>query len=138
VLGVLSCVLLGVIGLFGAAGHGASADPASAAPPEVPLANTGVLFADDPSIVDSRPLAIESWSRLAGDDALALNFTVGSPDCYGVHAVVAETAEAVVVELRAGTRPSAVGRMCIMIAVFGRLDVPLQVALGDRVVLSVS
>ena len=66
-----------------------------------------------------------------------MHFTTGSPECYGVHAHRAETTETVTVELRAGSLPEAVGRMCIMIAVFGTLEVPLQSPLGDREVLSV-
>jgi hypothetical protein len=66
-----------------------------------------------------------------------LYFTVGSPECSGVHANVSETSETVAVEFRSGTLPEAVGRMCTMIAVFGSVDVPLQNPLGDRQVLSV-
>ena len=61
----------------------------------------------------------ESWSRVADEQAVALHFTTGTPECYGVHATVAETAETVTVELRGGTLPGAVGRACIMIAVSG-------------------
>ncbi|WP_156419143.1 hypothetical protein [Mycobacterium kyorinense] len=50
---------------------------------------------------------------------------------------MSETAETVAVELRSGTLPQAVGRMCPMIAVFGTLDVPLQSPLGDRHVVTV-
>ena len=64
-------------------------------------------------------MPVESWSRLPNDDALAVHFTTGSPECYGVHATVRETTETVTVELRSGSLPEAVGRMCIMIAVFG-------------------
>lgn len=46
-----------------------------------------------------------------------------SPECFGVHAIVHETPEAVAVELRGGTLPEAVGRACIMIAVSGNLNV---------------
>lgn len=91
-------------------------------------------FTDNPSIVDSHPLHIESW-RVVGENVLALQFTTGTPECYGVHAIVHETPEAVTVELRGGTLPEAVGRACIMIAVFGTLDVQLQQPLGDREVI---
>jgi hypothetical protein len=111
----------------------AQADPT--APPEVPPG--GVVFTDNPDFVDPHPLRVESWSRAPNDDAVAVHFTLGPPECYGVHATVQETDEAVTVELRSGTAPDAVGRMCIMIALFGTLDVPLQAPLGDRQVLSV-
>ena len=59
------------------------------------------------------------------------------PSASGYSASVRETTETVTVELHAGSPPEAVGRMYIMIAVFGTLDVPLQSPLGDREVLSV-
>lgn len=80
----------------------------------------------------------DSFSRVSGDDAVAVHFTTGTPECYGVHATVTETAETVSVELLSGTRPEAVGRACIMIAVSGTVAVPLAGPLGDRQVLSVS
>ena len=55
-----------------------------------------------------------------------------------VGATVVETAQRVTVELRSGTLPEAVGRACIMIAVSGTLEVPLQAPLGERQVISVS
>jgi hypothetical protein len=111
----------------------AAADPTT--PPEVPPG--GVVFTDNPAIVDSHPLRVDSWSRAANDDAVAVHFTLGPPECYGVHANVRETTETVTVELRSGAPPEAVGRMCIMIALFGTLKVPLQAPLGDRQVLAV-
>jgi hypothetical protein len=92
-------------------------------------------FTDNPSIVDSHPLHFESW-RVVGEDVVALQFTTGTPECFGVHAIVYETPETVAVELRGGTLPEAVGRACIMIAVFGSLDVHLREPLGDREVIS--
>ena len=41
-------------------------------------------------------------------------------------------------DLQGGTLPEAVNRACIMIALFGTLDVPLQAPLGDRTVLAAS
>jgi hypothetical protein len=98
----------------------------------------GVVFADNPAITDVHPMLAESFSRVPGDHAVAVHFTTGTPECYGVYATVAETAQAVSVELRSGTLPQAAGRACIMIAVSGTLEVPLQGPLGDRQVLSVS
>jgi hypothetical protein len=112
----------------------ASATPALA---DEPAGRAEVAFVDNPSIVNSRPLQIDSWSRTDGDsdEALDLHFTVGSPACVGVHATVHETDDSVAVELSSGTRPEAVGRMCPMIAVFGVLKVRLLSRLGDRQVL---
>ena len=82
-------------------------------------------------------MPVDSW-RLVGEDVLALQFTTGTPECSGVHAIVHETPEAVTVELLGGTLPEAVGRACIMIAVFGSLDVQLQQPLGGREVIALS
>ena len=101
-------------------------------------ADTHVVFDNNPSIVDSHPLHFDSWSRVDDDNAVAVDFTTGTPECYGVHATAHETAETVAIELRGGTLPEAVGRACIMIAVLGTLVVPLQHPLGDRAVLSAS
>ena len=112
-----------------------SAEPV--APPEVPDAE-GVVFTDSTSIVDPRPLPVESWSRASDDRAVAVHFTSGTPPCNGVHATTHETAEAVTVTLTSGSLPAVAGRMCKMLAVTGTLDVPLGSPLGDRQVLSAS
>lgn len=98
----------------------------------------GVVFVDNPAIMDAHPMPADSFSRVPGDDAVAVHFTTGTPECYGVHATVAETAETVSVELLSGALPEAAGRACIMIAVSGTVEVPLAGPLGDRQVLSVS
>jgi hypothetical protein len=112
------------------------AERTTVAPPEVPP-SPGVVFTNDPSIVDPHPMPVESWSRIGAGHVLALHFTTGTPECYGVNALVQETAENVTVELRGGTRPEALGRACIAIALFGTLEVPLQSPVGDRQVLSI-
>ena len=140
-------VLLACVLLAGCAAHGPDSAfdlagtttpaPATATPPERPPGNPAVGFTDNPLIVNSRPLPIDSWSRLGGGDALELYFTVGSPDCSGVHATARETPDTVAVELRVGTLPEAIGRMCTMIVVFGTLNVPLRSPIRDRQVLAV-
>jgi hypothetical protein len=111
----------------------ASADPT--APPEAPDAD-GVVFTDNSSIVDARPMPVESWSRVGGDRAVAVHFTTGTPACNGVHATTRETADSVTIDLKGGSLPASAGRMCIMLAVTGTLVVPLQSPLGERQVLS--
>ena len=114
-----------------------NAPPAAAeptAPPEAPPG--GVVFVDNPAIVDPHPMRVESWSRVAGDNSINVSFTSGTDTCYGVHATVQETEQTVTVDLQGGTLPEAVDRACIMIALFGTLDVPLEAPLGDRQVLS--
>ena len=110
----------------------AVAEPA--APPEMPPG--GVVFTDNPAIVDAHPIPVESWSRAGDENAVQVNFTSGTDTCYGVHATVQETSETVTVDLQSGTLPEAVNRPCIMIALFGTLEVPLRGPLGDRLVLS--
>lgn len=95
-------------------------------------------FLDDPTIVDARPQTIESWSRQADGASISVHFTSGTPECYGVHAEVQETADIVAVKLRSGTRAEAVGRACIEIAVFGDLTVNLDAPVADRAVVSIT
>ncbi|MBP1818082.1 hypothetical protein [Mycobacterium sp. OAE908] len=117
------------------AGWGAPTASATSAPPEVTDAD-GVAFTDNSSIVDPRPVPVESWSRVGNERAVAVHFTSGTPACNGVHATAQETADAVTVTLTGGSLPTVAGRMCIMLAVTGTLVVPLSSPLGDRQVLS--
>ena len=123
-----------VTGLILAAVNAPPAAAEPTAPPEVQLG--GVVFTDNPAIVGPHPLHVESWSRAANDNAVNVNFTSGTDTCYGVHATAQETEQTVTVDLQSGTLPEAAGRACIMIALFGTLEVPLQAPLGDRQVLS--
>ncbi|WP_101951319.1 hypothetical protein [Mycobacterium sp. 3519A] len=127
-----AAVVLAALVVAGWIAPAASAAPA--APPEAQEVD-GVAFTDNPSIVDPQPMPIQSWSR-AGDRAVAVHFTTGTPACNGVHATVHETADAVTIDLKGGALPPVAGRMCIMLAVTGTLVVPLQSPLGDRQVLS--
>lgn len=81
-------------------------------------------------------MPIESWSRVSNDHVVAVHFTSGTPACNGVHATARETADAVAVALSGGSLPSSAGRMCVMLALTGTLEVPLQSPLGDRRVCS--
>jgi hypothetical protein len=116
----------------------ATGPPAAAAPVSIPEVPSGgrIEFKDTPSVLDPHTVNIESWSRGSTDDVVAVNFTSGTPECSGVHAIVQETDDSVSIDLKGGTLPDAFGRMCIMLAVFGTLDVPLHAPLGDRRVLS--
>ncbi len=112
----------------------AAAEPDVVAVPEVPRDPARTLFVDNPAIVDPHLTSIESFSRDA--DRLLVNFTAGTPDCFGVHLVTQETADAVTIDLRGGTPPESVGRMCIALAVHGTAEVALQAPLGSRQVLA--
>jgi len=113
-----------------------TASAETSAAPEVPPG--GLEFVDDPSLVNTHPNRVEGWSRVDRPDAVAVHFTSGTPECYGAHATATETPGAVIVDLTTGTRADAVDRACIMIAVSGTLEVPLEAPLGDRQVLSAS
>ncbi len=128
---------VGLAGLLLLAGSPiAAADPTPVAVPEVPTDPARTVFVDNPAIVDPHLTRIESFSR-DGDDLL-VNFTAGTPDCFGVHLITQETADAVTVELRGGTPPESVGRMCIALAVHGTAQVALQAPLDARQVLTLS
>lgn len=137
----------GVLAVFLVLAMACGAAPATAQPtpepppipvPEVLAGTPALMFTDEPAIVDGHPMHPEAWSRTTDDRVVRLHFTTGTPECFGVTARVHETADDVVVDLRSGTLPQAVGRACIMIAVFGGLDVPLQNPLGARRVLSLA
>ncbi|WP_067698138.1 hypothetical protein [Nocardia jejuensis] len=110
-------------------------DTTAAGPTEATGGSIGRTFTADPSIVSPHPIVFDSWTRVA-PDKISVNFQTGSPECYGVDATTTETDSTVTVELRGGTLPSAVGKMCTMIAVFGSLEIPLKAPLGDRKVVS--
>ncbi|MGV0849325.1 hypothetical protein [Mycolicibacterium phlei] len=107
----------------------------SAVLPEQP-GDDRALFTDNPAIANPHPLRAESFHRLPDDRTIAVHFTTGTPQCYGVHATATETPETVTLALTSGSLPEAAGRACIEIAVFGAVEVPLAEPLGDRVVLT--
>ncbi|MET0700475.1 MAG: hypothetical protein ABWY93_12495 [Mycobacterium sp.] len=119
-------------------GGDATATPAITTVPEVATPAGVTPFVDTPVLTESHPQHIDSWSRLPDGAALAVQFTTGSAQCYGVHAEVQETADIVAVKLRSGTLPEAEGRACMMIALFATLPVPLQAPLGNRAVVSIT
>ncbi|WP_228789015.1 hypothetical protein [Nocardia puris] len=112
-----------------------SAESTSPAAPSEVQAPLGDPVTPDPTIVDPRPIPFTTWARVA-DDRIAVNFQMGAPECFGIDATTTETDEAVTVALRSGTRADGVGKMCVMIAVFATLEIPLDRPLGDRAVLS--
>jgi hypothetical protein len=128
-------ILLG--NLLMAGSPSAAADPPAPmveAPPEVPADQGRTVFTENPTILNPHVTAVESWNRVG--DGLAVNFTGGPAECFGVQAGVEETADAVTVRLDGGVPPEAIGRMCITLAVPGTLDIALDQPLGDRVVLT--
>jgi hypothetical protein len=104
--------------------------------PQVATTDARAVVIDDPFLVHGRPLPIDTWSRDKSNGVLSVQFSLASPGCSAVHAAVDETADAVTVELRVGTRPDAIGRMCTMIVVPATLEVALRAPLGTRTALS--
>lgn len=117
---------------------GPSPVPTITVVPERPAPDGVTTFTDDPAVVDTHPQAIESWNRLPQPDVVAVNFTTGTPECFGVHADVQETVDLVAIKLRSGTLPEAVGRACIMIGVVATLPVRLSAPVGSRAVVSIT
>lgn len=142
IMAILCLVLLAGCGTRGFDTPAASADTsdptATASPSEMPPVGTPTVFEDNTRIVDSHPLRFDAWSRPPDGNSVIVYFTSGTPQCNGVHATVQETDDTVEIALRGGTPPEAVGKMCVMIALQGSLEVPLENPLGDRRVLSVS
>lgn len=102
--------------------------------PKVPAQEFRTQFTPRPDIVQSHEIPIESWTKVDAN-TIALNFTAGTPECYGVDPVVTETDTTIEVSLRMGTLPEAADRMCILIAVMGSVEVPTTAPIGDRTVV---
>ncbi|MEV0109687.1 hypothetical protein AB0H42_25580 [Nocardia sp. NPDC050799] len=146
--GCTALLTLGVVLAVSACGSDGTADPepglsptsvpapanTPATPTEDPGADPGHLFTADPSIVGAHPVPFTSWTKMA-EDRIAIHFETGVPECYGVDATATEDDSTVTVELRSGTRADAVDKMCVMMAVFGTLEIQLDAPLGDRRVL---
>ncbi|TSD45950.1 hypothetical protein FFI94_007070 [Rhodococcus sp. KBS0724] len=107
----------------------------SPVPTEVDDTDIGTMFEDRPDIVGAAPTMFESWSEV-DDTTVAVHFVTGTPECYGAYTTLDETDDAVVITLHTGALPEAADRMCVLVAVFGSLDVHLSRPLGDRLVIN--
>ncbi|MFZ2528636.1 MAG: hypothetical protein WAX14_13445 [Rhodococcus sp. (in: high G+C Gram-positive bacteria)] len=126
----LTCVLTACVLTLTACGAGDADVPPL---PEEPTPADATVFTARTGLLDPQPVAVTSWSPVA-DDRIAVHFQTGTPECYGVDATVTETTTSVSVSLLGGMLPEAEGQMCIMVAVDGVLEVPLQSPLAERTV----
>lgn len=147
--GLMLCVLL--VGCTSQAAEGVDAPTAanaadtdvdtartSSAPPppeEVPVGDVGTMFVSTPGLVRAMPTPFESWSHIS-PNTIAIHFVTGTPECYGADAQVTETDTEVIIALRTGTLPEAADKACIMVAVFGTMQMTLQSPLGDRKIVN--
>lgn len=141
----LATAALTVVGLGGLGIGGAAAEPVDntvrpviTTIPERPAPPGETTFVNSPALVDGRLQNFESWSRQPDPHTIAVHFSTGTPECYGVHAEVQETVDIIAVKLSTGTLPEAAGRACIAIGVFGTLPVKLVAPVGHRVVVSIT
>ncbi|NLE79422.1 MAG: hypothetical protein GX610_07510 [Rhodococcus sp.] len=132
---VLAVALIGLV----VAGCSSGADsepiePSSERPPaiqQIPSDDFRTAFTPRPDIVRGHETPIESWSEV-DPRTIALNFTTGTPECYGVDPVVTETDATIEVSVRTGALPETADKMCVLIAVMGTVEVPLETPIGDR------
>ncbi|UXA17921.1 hypothetical protein [Mycobacterium sp. SMC-4] len=131
-----SAVLIVAVLIGMCAAPAAAQTPGPVPVPEVPPDPAVTVFVDEPAILNAYPTRPQAYSRVPDDRSVRLYFTSGTPECFGATATVEETADDVVVTLHSGTMPHAVDRACILIALVGAIDVPLQHPLGSRTVHS--
>lgn len=135
---VLAVALIGlaVAGCSSGTANG-PAEPSSERPPaiqKVPADSFRTMFTPRSDIVRGHETPVESWSEV-DPTTIALNFTTGTPECYGVDPVVTETDTTIEVSVRTGALPETADKMCVLIAVMGAVEVPLEAPIGDRIVV---
>ncbi len=112
--------------------RGQSAPPV---PVEVPVGEVGTMFDSTPGLVRATATPFESWSQVS-PHTIAIHFVTGTPECYGADAQVTETDTEVIVALRTGTLPHAENKACIMVAVYGTMQMTLESPLGSRTIVN--
>ncbi|MCZ4276736.1 hypothetical protein C5142_09475 [Rhodococcus sp. BGS-1C] len=145
--GLMLCVLLVGCTSGTAEDGGESTDTAnsdvdtvqtSSAPPapvEVPVGDVGTMFVSTSDLVRAMPTPFESWSHIS-PNTIAIHFVTGTPECYGAEAHVTETDSEVIIALHTGTLPEAADKACIMVAVYGTMQMTLKSPLGDRTIVN--
>lgn len=104
-------------------------------PVEVPVGEVGTMFEATPDLVRSTTTPFESWSQVS-PNTIAIHFVTGTPECYGANAEVTETPTQVLITLHTGTKPDAVDKSCIMVAVYGTMQMTLSEPVGSREILN--
>lgn len=150
--GVLACILLVGCSSGTTDGSGDDVEPTSSAAPaasadllrspssppvpvEVPVGEVGTMFQSTPGLVRATATPFESWSHVS-PNTIAIHFVTGTPECYGAQAHVTETDTEVIIALHTGTLPEAADKSCIMVAVYGTMQMTLQRPLGDREIVN--
>ncbi|HSV40289.1 MAG TPA: hypothetical protein VLI04_16125 [Nocardioidaceae bacterium] len=115
----------------GAPGNPGSVDPGAPDPSPAPEPDP----VDDPGSPAPGSIGIDSYV-LRAPDVLALNYTIGVPQCYGqvTDVIVKETDEEVYVQLVHEAAKSNGDLACIDLALLKSINVELGAPLGDRVV----
>lgn len=112
--------------------------PVPGAPPipyEVPADHEGTNFTPNDDLYMAQTTPFEAWTALPGN-RIAVHFVTGTPECYGADASVVETDETVAITIRTGTLQSAKSKSCIMIAVYGTMELQLDAPVGTRAVVN--
>lgn len=146
-LGLLMCLALGGCGSSDSTeptdietGAATPTDlvPVPGSPPvphQVAADQVGTSFTPGASLIMAQSTPFEAWTPLPGN-RIAVHFVTGTPECYGADATVVETDESVIVTVRTGTLESAKNKSCIMIAVYGTMELQLAAPVGTRTVLN--
>jgi hypothetical protein len=105
--------------------------PADAPPPEpAPL-----VVVPQPGRANVRPQPFESATPIGDETRLDVRFWGGVAPCFALDRVeVQEAADSVTVTLFAGSDPAQPDAMCIEIAVWMAVEVPLAAPLGGRAI----
>ncbi|OZF05385.1 hypothetical protein [Rhodococcoides fascians] len=112
--------------------HSPSAPPV---PVEVPVGDVGTMFESTPGLVRAVSTPFESWSQIS-PNTIAIHFVTGTPECYGAEVEVTESDTEVIIALRTGTLPEAADKACIMVAVYGTMQMTLSSPVGDRAIVN--
>ncbi|WP_205288746.1 hypothetical protein [Leifsonia aquatica] len=109
----------------------------AAAPPDdevLPSTDASQAGDDTPrnDLTDERTVDWTSYEVLS-DTELRVHFVAGTPDCYGTHAIVAETAATIAITVIEGALPGAPDE-CALVARPASLLIRTSSPIGDRAI----